>query len=215
MTSAHDSAQIALGKFYLHRWEGQVLVDWATSMLSHGYDGPAFVALAEMQGVDRATQLDQFIYTCNEAGIEVYENMELAIRAYIEDLRRRALAKEIDIHAAFAQLRPLAYDNTSVVIPGLTALDEDFNLLDSNQPAFHHDEITLDNRKEYLVRFFEDLKVEDGPWNHPESEASAEKTPWYTTYNNDANRYFEMVAIIVIVLLSLVYVLAMLASFAG
>lgn len=211
MTSAHDSAQIALGKFYLHRWEGQVLVDWATSMLSQGYEAPAFVRLSEMEGVDRATQLDQFIRTCNEADIEVYENMELAIRAYIEDLRRRALAKEIDITAAFAQLRPLAYDNTSVVIPGLTELDEDFNLLDSNQPAFHHDGITLDNREEYLFRFFEDLKVEDGPWNQP--EVATEKTPWFSTENEHAERYFEWVAIAIIALLYLIYVLATVVSF--
>lgn len=150
MTTAHDSAQIALGKFYLHRWEGQVLVDWAVSMQAQGYDDAAFVVLAGLEGAPRAQQLDQFLSTCADAGIAVQENMELSIRAYIEDLRRRALAGEIELAAAFAQLRPLAYDNTAVVIPGLNELDEDFNLIDSAQPAFHYPELTATNRSQFL-----------------------------------------------------------------
>ena len=210
MTSAHDSAQIALGKFYLHRWEGQVLVDWASSMLTQGYEDDAFIALAGMEGASRSSQLDQFIYTCKEAGIEVFENMELAIRAYIEDLRRRALGKEIELSAAFAQLRPLAYDNTSVVIPGLNELDEDFNLLDSSQPGFHNEGITPENRDEYLLHFFENLTIEDGPWNDPDPIPAK---PWFNTYTTDSDLYIERVAIIIIALLYLIYVFAMLASF--
>jgi len=209
MISAHDSAQIALGKFYLHRWEGQVLVDWASSMLAQGHEDDAFVALSEMEGASRSAQLDQFLYTCNEAGVTVHENMELAIRAYIEDLRRRALGKEIELSAAFAQLRPLAYDNTSVVIPGLNELDEDFNLLDSKQPGFHNEGITLENREKYLQRFFEELTIEDGPWNDPDPIPAK---PWFDPYSSDADLYLERVAIIIIALLYLTYVFVTLAS---
>lgn len=211
MTTAKDSAQIALGKFYLHRWEGQVLVDWATSMLAQGFEEEAFRVMAEMEGASRAEQLDQFIRTCIFADIVVYENMELAIRAYGEDLRRRALGGEIELEAAFAQLRPLAYDNTSVVIPGLNELDEDFNLLDSLQPTFHYEEMTKENRQEYLQEFFENLRIEEGPWNQSRDPRDV-KTPLPPQSESDFARYAEMVGVIAIILIFILYVLTLLTS---
>ncbi len=211
MTAAHVSAQIALGKFYLHRWEGQVLVDWATSMIDQGFDAPVFVTLAKMEGAERAEQLDQFIDTCRSAGIVVYENMELAIRAYIEDLRRRALAGEIELAAAFAQIRPLAYDNSSILIPGLTELDEDLNLHDSGEKPFHHKALTAENRDEHLRTFFEELRIERGPWDDP--TPATDDPIAVNQFDQEAYRAVEIVAIIVIFILSLIYLIAMVNSF--
>lgn len=213
MTSSQQSAQIALGKFYLHRWEGQVLVDWATSMLDQDHDAEPFKVLADMEGKSRAVQLDQFLYACQTSGIVVYENVELAITAYVEDLKRRTLAGEIEASAAFAQLRPLAYDNTAVIIPGLNELDEDLNLLDSNQAPFHLEGITLENKEEFLMHFFQRLSVEEGYWN-PE-EVSNEEDLFNRPnldYDKEQVRYVESVAIIILTLLFVFYVLLLLAS---
>lgn len=203
------SAQIALGKFYLHRWEGQVLVDWAVSMINQGYDEPAFITLAGMEGAARAEQLDQFISACKAASIVVYENMELAIRAYIEDLRRRALAGEIELMAAFAQIRPLAYDNTPMLIPGLTELDEDFNLLDSRELPFHHKDLNAENREDYLRTFFDHLHIEKGPWE--EVAPPADQSFGANEFDQAAYRYLEIAAVALIFLLYLLYVLAILS----
>lgn len=210
MTTAHESAQIALGKFYLHRWEGQVLVDWASSMLSQEVDDEPIRKLAEMEGAERTAQLDQFIYACGAADIVVYENMELSIRAYVQDLRRRALAEEIEFQAAFAQLRPLAYDNTSVVIPGLSELDEDFNLLDSSQPAFHNEEMTLANRDEHLKAFFAGLSVEEGPWDEPVRD---KREVYEGPLSRDFASYAEAVAVVTVLVFIVLYLLLMFSSF--
>lgn len=212
MTTAHDSAQIALGKFYLHRWEGQVLVDWAVSVLEQGQEHPQLVRLAQLEGATRSQQLDQFIRACSAVGIPVLENIERSVRAYCEDLRRRALAGEITLEAAFAQLRPLAYDTSSVVIPGLEELDEDLNLLDSEQPAFHHSDLVTDNKEHYLRRFFENLLVEDS-FTAPPRPAREIGTNLPPQPEADFARYVELTAVILITLLFVIYVLLLFAGF--
>lgn len=209
MITVNDSAQIALGKFYLHRWEGQVLVDWATSVLEQEVDSVEIRRLAKMEGAERTAQLDQFIHACSDAGIVVYENMELSIRAYCVDLRRRTLAGEIALAAAFAQLRPLAYDNTSVLIPGLSELDEDFNLLDSSQPAFHHPEMTKENSDDYLRLFFENLSVRIG---RPAEPTGASRGNYASPVLPEFANYAEAVAVIFLVLVVVFFLLMLLSS---
>ena len=211
MTTTHDSAQIALGKFYLHRWEGQVLVDWATSLLAQGVGDEAMRALSAMEGATRSAQLDQFLRACASNDIRVVENMELSVRAYCEDLRRRALAGEIDLEAAFAQLRPLAYDNSAIVIPGLTELDEDFNLLDSLEPPYHHTDLDEGNRQDHLRLFFANLRVEEGPWSRTRDPRDPEPSP--RMQPGEIGRYLEMAAVLVVTLLLVLYLLSLLSQF--
>lgn len=212
MTTAHESAQIALGKFYLHRWEGQVLVDWSISLLDQGYSNERLVALSTMEGASRSQQLDQFILACSASEIPVYENIELSVRAYCEDLRRRALAGEITLEAAFAQLRPLAYDTSSVVIAGLEELDEDLNLLDSEQPAFHHSDLAAENKEEYLREFFEQLRVEESFTGNIRGRRDI-GSDFPPLPEADFARYVEMTAIVAITLIFVIYFLLLLAGF--
>lgn len=160
-TKKHNAAaaQIALGKFYLHPWDSQVLVDWAKSLTQQGYEEEELLALSVMEGADREEILHQFDTVTIINNIDISFAELVAITAYIEDLRQRVLAEKIDTQAAFAQVRPLAYDLEGIQLRGLSELDEDLNLLDSGEPAFHHKGLTPENRNVFIRTFFREMKI--------------------------------------------------------
>ena len=153
------AAQPALGKFYLHPWDSQVLVDWAKSLIQQGYEEEELVALSKMDGADREEILHQFDTVTIINNINISFGELPAITAYLNDLRERVLSNKIDAQAAFAQVRPMAYDLEGIQLSGLSELDEDLNLLDSGEPPFHHKELVTGNRDAFIRTFFQDMKI--------------------------------------------------------
>lgn len=160
-TKKHNAAaaQTALGKFYLHPWDSQVLVDWAKSLTQQGYEEEELVALSEMEGADREEILHQFDTVTIINNVDISFNELAAITAYLDNLRERVLANEIDAQAAFAQVRPMAYDLEGIQLSGLSELDEDLNLLDSGEPPFHNKGLSVANRDAFIRTFFQDMKI--------------------------------------------------------
>ncbi len=153
------AAQTALGKFYLHPWDSQVLVDWAKSLTQQGYEEEELVALSKMDGADREEILHQFDTVTIINNINISFGELPAITAYLNDLRERVLSNKIDAQAAFAQVRPMAYDLEGIQLSGLSELDEDLNLLDSGEPPFHHQELVAANRDAFIRTFFQEMKI--------------------------------------------------------
>ena len=160
-TKKHNTAaaQTALGKFYLHPWDSQVLVDWAKSLRQQGYAEEELVTLSEMDGADREEILHQFDTVTIINNIDISFGELNAITAYLNNLRERVLVNEIDAQAAFAQVRPMAYDLEGIQLSGLSELDEDLNLLDSGEPPFHHTDLSVANRDVFIRTFFQDMKI--------------------------------------------------------
>ncbi|WP_020567291.1 hypothetical protein [Neolewinella persica] len=203
------SAQVAHGKFHLHPWEGQVLVDWAVSMVQHGFDQHEMVQLSEMEGKSRELIHEAFLAAAEVAGINLPFTDKGAISTYLLDLRDRVLSNEIDAEAAFAQVRPLAYDTEGVQLTGLSELDEDLNLVDSGELPWHHADLTSDNRDVLIRRFFRRMRV-IGRRTVPAGSGSG-RSRYYV--DNEFSRYIEIMVIIYIGLLTVIYVLSLIASF--
>jgi hypothetical protein len=210
------SAMIALGKFYLHRWDKHVLVDWAESMIAKGHASDSMHFLSAMRGDGREFQLEQFFEVCRDHNLVVYDVEELALEAYISDLRKRVIAGEIEPEAAFAQVRPLAYDEEIILVSGLDELDQDLNLLDSAQPVFYNKDLTLETREEVIRRFFREFTVD--------TEPSAKKSVFEDTdpadtpppfFDENMLKQIEMVAIIFVSLIFVVWILLFLLTVVG
>lgn len=205
---ANHSAQVALGKFYLHPWEGQVLVDWASSMVEKGFNFEGLKTLAEMEGADRSIVLRQFRKVGNKATISIGLTETEAVTIYIHDLRDRVLANEIDPIAAFNQVRPLAYDTDGFDLPGLSELDEDINLVDSDELPWYNADLTKDTKELVIRRFFRRLRILDRPMP---VHAFPERSPRYYQ-DKELTKYVETVAIVLLTLLLVIYVLLLFAG---
>ncbi|MFK8165499.1 MAG: hypothetical protein AB8H12_23835 [Lewinella sp.] len=202
------SAQVAHGKFHLHPWEGQVLVDWAVSMVQHGFDQHDMVSLSEMEGKSRELIHTAFQAAVEVAGINLPFSEKGAISTYLLDLRDRVLSNEIEPEAAFAQVRPLAYDTEGVQLSGLSELDEDLNLIDSGELPWHNTDLTQENRDVLIRRFFRRMRV-IGRRRTPVDPGSS-SARYYA--ENEYSRYLEMMAVIFLALLMVVYVLLIFAG---
>jgi len=204
------SAMIALGKFYLHRWDKHVLVDWAESMIAKGHESDAMHFLSAMRGDGRSFQLDQFLEVCNEHDLLVYNVEVLALEAYISDLRHRVSAGEIEAEAAFAQIRPLAYDEDVILVSGLDELDQDLNLLDSGQPVYYNKDLTIDRKEQVILRFFREFTVDTDPVSvslPPSASDRYESDYPSPIFEDEAMKYVEMVAIIFVTLVLVIWVI--------
>lgn len=202
MSTTAPAAQTALGKFYLHVWDHQVLVDWANSVVETELASAELTALAGMGGASREEILDQFetVVILNDLDVDFDERT--AVTAYLHDLRRRVLADEIDTDAAFAQVRPLAYDLLGPQLAGLTELDEDLNLLDSGEVAYHHPNLTPANRRVYLRKFFRDLRILDPLPRPGEGARRPAREPREPSAPSEARvvAYLEIIAILLLAL---------------
>ncbi len=158
-STTSNPAQTALGKFYLHPWDSQVLVDWGKSVVQQGMDGEAVTQLSQMDKADRKEILDQFGTVVLVNNLDVSFDELTAAKAYLNDLRTRVLANKIDAEAAFAQVRPLAYDLEGIQLSGLSELDEDLNLLDSGQPTWHNETLIPANKNVFIRRFFREMRI--------------------------------------------------------
>ncbi|TXF88576.1 hypothetical protein FUA23_14000 [Neolewinella aurantiaca] len=152
-------AQTALGKFYLHPWDSQVLVDWAKSLVQQGKSEKELTVLSGMDRSGREDILNQFGTVVLVNNIAVSFDEFTAVSAYLNDLRTRVLADKITPEAAFAQVRPLAYDLNGIQLTGLSELDEDLNLLDSGELPFYNKEINASNKKIFIRRFFSEMDI--------------------------------------------------------
>lgn len=157
MPSLQTSARIALGKFFFHPWDSQVLVDWAACQVQDGASNSELLRLSRMQGADRHAILRQFFAAAEASGLTVETDETAAAMAYLRDLRQRVLNGAIDPPAAFAQVRHLAYDVDAPHLDGLAELDEDLNLLDSQQTPWHNPNLTAENRNDHIRAFFRHL----------------------------------------------------------
>lgn len=202
------SAQVAHGKFHLHPWEGQVLVDWAVSMVQNGFDQHEMVKLSEMEGKSREAIHAAFLQAADLAGVNLPFTEKGAISTYLLDLRDRVLSREIEPEAAFAQVRPLAYDTEGLQLSGLSELDEDLNLIDSGELPWHNSELTADNKDVLIRRFFRQMRVV-GRSRVPAEPGSA-RSRYYA--ENECTRYVEMMAVIFLTLLLVIYVLLIFAG---
>jgi hypothetical protein len=202
------SAQVAHGKFHLHPWEGQVLVDWAVSMVQQGFDQHDMVELSEMEGKRRELIHNAFLKAVEVAGLTLPFSDKGAISTYLLDLRDRVLSHEIEPDAAFAQVRPLAYDAEGIQLSGLSELDEDLNLVDSGELPWHHTDLTPDNRDVLIRRFFRRMRVirRRGIPADPGSTRSR----FYA--ENEYSRYLEMMAVVFLGLLMVIYILLLFAG---
>ncbi len=204
----HYSAKVALGKFYLHPWESQVLVDWAVSMIEKGFDYEGLSDLAKQEGAEREVVQAKFRRVCDAAGIHFDLSESEVVTSYLRDLRDRVLANEIDPMAAFNQVRPLAYDTAGLQLAGLNELDEDLNLVDSDELPWHNEDLTQDTKEIVIRRFFRRLRV-----IHP--KRTADTFPGYSPRyypDKELARYVEMVTIILLTLLLVIYVLLLFAG---
>jgi hypothetical protein len=152
-------AQTALGKFYLHPWDSQVLVDWAKSLVQQGKKEKELVILSEMDRSTREAILEHFGTVVLVNNIDVSFDETTASTAYLNDLSTRVLADKIDPEAAFAQVRPLAYDLEGIQLTGLSELDEDLNLLDSGEEPFHNPTLISANKNVFIRRFFKEMRI--------------------------------------------------------
>ncbi|MGK0335376.1 MAG: hypothetical protein ACI974_002204 [Paraglaciecola sp.] len=159
ISKTNTPAQTALGKFYLHPWDSQVLVDWAKSLVLQGKTDEELVALSGMERSSREAILDQFGTVVLVNNIDVSFDEHTAATDYLNDLRTRVLADKIDSEAAFAQVRPLAYDLDGIQLTGLSELDEDLNLVDSGVAPFHHDNLNATNKNVFIRRFFSEMRI--------------------------------------------------------
>ncbi len=207
---------IALGKFYLHRWDKHVLVDWAESMIAKGHASDSMHFLSAMRGDGREFQLDQFFEVCSDHNLVVYNVEELALEAYISDLRNRVIAGEIEPEAAFAQVRPLAYDEEIIMVSGLDELDQDLNLLDSAQPVFYNKDLTLDTREEVIRRFFREFTVDTEPSakSSVSEDAHSTDTP-PPFFDENMLKQIELAAIVFVSLIFIVWILLFLLTVIG
>jgi hypothetical protein len=202
------SAQVAYGKFHLHSWEGQVLVDWAASLVQYGFNQHEMVRLSEMEGKSRELIHNAFLEAVEVAGITLPFSDKGAISTYLLDLRDRVLSNEIETEAAFAQVRPLAYDTEGIQLNGLRELDEDLNLVDSGELPWHHADLTTDNRDVLIRRFFRRMRVISR--RRPSAGPGPTKSRYYT--ENEYSRSLEMMTVIILALLVVIYVLLIFAG---
>jgi hypothetical protein len=202
------SAQVAHGKFHLHSWEGQVLVDWAVSMVQHDFNQDEMVVLSKMEGKSRMEILDAFLEAAEVAGISLPYSDKGAISTYLFDLRDRVLSQEIEPEAAFAQVRPLAYDAEGIQLSGLNELDEDLNLVDSGELPWHHTDLTPDNRDVLIRQFFRQMRVIG---RRRQTTDPGFSNPRYYT-ENEYSRYLEIMALVFLGLLMLIYILVLFAG---
>jgi|GEM_PF-1890897 len=197
------AAQTALGKFYLHPWDSQVLVDWAKSLTQQGYEEEELVALSEMDGADREEILHQFDTVTIINNIDISFGELPAITAYLDDLKVRVLANEIDLDAAFAQVRPMAYDLEGIQLSGLSELDEDLNLLDSGEKAFHNEDLVAANRSLHIRTFFRDMKILPPL---PDLNTIPRRDDGPRTFDDQLTGKLELLALIAIIGLIVLYV---------
>lgn len=210
------SAMIALGKFYLHRWDKHVLVDWAESMIAKGHASDSMHFLSAMRGDGREFQLDQFFQVCSAHNLVVYNVEELALEAYISDLRQRVIAGDIEPEAAFAQVRPLAYDEEIIMVSGLDELDQDLNLLDSAQPVFYNKDLTVETKDAVIRRFFREFTVDTEPSpRRPATEEMQDAEVSHPFFDEDMMKQVEMAAIVFISLIFVVWILLFLLTVIG
>ena len=205
-----NAAQNALGKFYLHPWDSQVLVDWAKSLVQQGSEQEEIVRLSKMERAGREDILAQFDTATIIHDVAINMNEMAAITAYLEDLRRRVLADEIDPAAAFAQVRPLAYDLEGLQLTGLSELDEDLNLLDSGVEPFHHTDLVEANRNVFIRSFFRDMKILEPMPVHGKF-GPGEDYP--TDFEVDLTKRLEALALAIVVALVVLYVFLVLMGF--
>lgn len=210
-----SSAQIALGKFFLHPWDSQVLVDWAYAAVQQGFDEEEVQVLSDMEGEEREEILSQFRVVAVVNGLTVDFAEVPAITAYLENLRKRVLTNQIEPRAAFAQVRPLSYDLEGLQLSGLSELDEDLNLLDSNQPAFHNQSLTAGKEEFFIRTFFRSFEVlaplpdpadapwDDELWDEMIAESDEEKMM----------RYLESFSLALVIALVLLYIFLVLSGF--
>lgn len=158
-STSNTSAQTALGKFYLHPWDSQVLVDWAKSLVQQGKNEKELVTLSGMDRSNREAILEHFGTVVLVNNIDVSFDEVTAATAYLNDLSTRVLANKIDPEAAFAQVRPLAYNPEGIQLTGLSELDEDLNLLDSGEEPFHNPNLISANKNVFIRRFFNEMHI--------------------------------------------------------
>jgi len=188
-------AQTALGKFYLHPWDSQVLVDWAKSVAQRGMDGKEVQTLSKMDKADRDKILEQFGTVVLVYNLEVSFDEFTAATAYLNDLRTRVLADKIDAEAAFAQVRPLCYDLEGIQLSGLSELDEDLNLIDSGEEPWHNKQITSATKTVFIRKFFREMRVLE-PMPGPGSRERRHFDP-----EREYETYFEAAAYIVLTII--------------
>jgi hypothetical protein len=209
ITNPNPAAQTALGKFYLHPWDSQVLVDWAKSLVQQGWEEEELLVLSEMDHASREEILDQFDTVTILNDIHVNFGELAAITAYLEDLSERVLADEIEPAAAFAQVRPLAYDLDGIQLSGLNKLDEDLNLIDSGEKPFHHPALIEANRNIFIRTFFREMKILPPL---PDPQTSAGESPM-----DDAERalmkYLENTVLVTVIALVVLYVFLVILGF--
>ncbi len=203
-STTNTPAQTALGKFYLHPWDSQVLVDWAKSVVQQGMDGEEVVRLSNMDRSDREKILEQFGTVALVNNLEISFDEQTAAKAYLNDLRTRVLADKIDPEAAFAQVRPLAYDLEGIQLSGLSELDEDFNLLDSGQAPWHNKNLIPANKNVFIRRFFREMRILEP------LESSNTEYRRQDDLEHEFETYFEMGAYVVLAIISLFLLLSVL-----
>lgn len=197
-------AQTAFGKFYLHPWDSQVLVDWAKSVVQQGMDEEELVLLSKMDRSDREKILEQFGTVVLVNNLDVSFDELTAASAYLNDLRTRVLADKIDPEAAFAQVRPLAYDLEGMQLSGLSELDEDFNLIDSGQEPWHNKNLISANKNVFIRRFFREMRIleplttEETDRRHYDAEQDLE--PYF-----EAGAYIVLGLILLLMLLGFIF----------
>jgi hypothetical protein len=207
-STSNKPAQTALGKFYLHPWDSQVLVDWAKSVVQQGMDGKEVVQLSKMDRADREKILEQFGTVVLVNNLDVSFDELTAAKTYLNDLRTRVLADKIDPEAAFAQVRPLAYDLEGIQLSGLSELDEDLNLLDSGQAPWHNKTLIPANKNVFIRRFFREMRILEPL---PVGKA-AERRPFEPA--EDFEAYLEAGAYLVLGLVLLLLLLGLLSGLA-
>lgn len=214
----HDvqvSAQIALGKFYLHPWDSQVLVDWAKSQVQRGDQDNEIVVLSRMENASRGEILDQFDDMVSWNDLEVDFDETVAITAYLEDLRDRVLSGAIDARAAFAQVRHLAYDLEGLQLSGLSELDEDLNLLDSDQPAYNYPEMTAANAEVYIRTFFREMSILQPLPPVAKTSTAAPARDLGSARDRELIRWIESLALAAIIGLLVMYLVILVAKLKG
>jgi hypothetical protein len=207
-STSNKPAQTALGKFYLHPWDSQVLVDWAKSVVQQGMDGKEVVQLSKMDRADREKILEQFGTVVLVNNLDVSFDELTAAKTYLNDLRTRVLADKIDPEAAFAQVRPLAYDLEGIQLSGLSELDEDLNLLDSGQAPWHNKTLIPANKNVFIRRFFREMRILEPL---PVGKA-AERRPFEPA--EDFEAYLEAGAYLLLGLVLLLLLLGLLSGLA-
>jgi len=112
-----------------------------------------------MDRAGREQILEQFGTVVLVNNLEVSFDELTAAKTYLNDLRTRVLADKIEPEAAFAQVRPLAYDLEGLQLSGLSELDEDLNLLDSGQSPWHNKNLIRANKNVFIRRFFREMRI--------------------------------------------------------